>query len=350
MDNPRIEDEYFMWPSDTPRRRLLKRLVFELEHVEIQRELDIGRDCPDCGKPLKGFFDEECLRGKPVPLSMKGAGLYPYYFGKKMNRVTIRYGDGFTQSAQGNLTDYEIVQSIILTGLYNREQLGLSKLTQHELEVCERRFAEVRPPYCGCHVVDTWVPTDEDLEFYLQWDLPENEYVEKYPVEGLTAVEQSLVDGKGVRTGFRRRSPDAKRRRRLQWRSKRRASYNSRIVEPKPLEGFPMQDVNPAKIELKFNFIPFGRNSRQYKRTAKEIRSIRSEVKVQKSVHKTVHYRLDRNLVVRPKIDPRPPKPNQAKYWYFRRKRGYYYHSLHHPLDGDIVPMGTRRDYSEPSG
>jgi len=297
---------------------------------------------------MTGEFDEACLRGKPVPLSLKGAGLYRYYFGKSMNRVTIRFGDGFTQSTYGNLTDYEICQSLIQTGIYSREQLGLSKLTQHELEVCEYRFAEVRPLRCNCHVVDTWVPTDEDLAFYLQWDLPENEYVEPYPVEALTGLEQSLVEGKIIRTGFRRRSPDAKRRRRLRWRFKHRAGYNCRIVIPKSVPGFPMQISDSAPVKLAFNFIPFGRNSKQYKRTVKSIRSLRTEVKVQKSAHKRVHYRLDKNLVVRPKIDPNPPGFGQAKYWYFRRKRGYYYHSLHHPLDGDIVPNGTRRDYSEP--
>jgi len=332
----------------TPRRRLLIEIVRRLDDEEVEQMLFTDRICDLCGTPFMGILDEGKLR-QPLPLCLGGKGLFQFYFG---NPSTLTIGDvdiprfvnetfihpSTGETIRGQMTDYEICQSIVMTGLFSREQLGLSKLTNHELEVCERRYAEIRPARCDC---DFGSPTEAEFDDFVS---STGKYGDLVPVNGLTAVEQSFVTGNPVRTGYRRRSVEAVRARRQRFRQKNRK--NTVTCSTKPVSGFAFQDVGPETVELKFNFLPYGKSSRRYKAVAKQIRSIRSEVKVQKSVHKTVHYRLDRNLVVRPKIDPRPPKPDQRKYWYFRRKRGYYYHSLHHPYDDDIIPKGISRIYS----
>lgn len=312
----------------TPRRRLLMEICSRLDDEEVEQMLFTDEICEICFEPKMGILDEGKLR-QPLPKVLGGPGLYQYYFGEGKGRSNATYllpSSGKT--VRGLMTDYEICQSIVMTGLYSRSQLGLSKLNNHELEVCERRFTEIRPLRCGC---DFGSPTEEQFSDFVS---SRGQYGALVPVDGLTAVEHSFVSGKPVRTGYRRRSLDAVRRRRLAYRQRKASPIVKSGVIPRPLPGFPLSEVSSEPVELRFNFIPFGKRSRPYKRVAKEILSFRREVKVKK-LHKQSSYFVKPNLVL-PRFQVRLPEPSHKKYWYFLRKRGRYYHSIHHPYGDEL--------------
>lgn len=328
----------FEWSRGlTPRRRLLMEICSRLDDEEIEQMLFTDKVCEICFEPKMGILDEGKLR-QPLPKVLGGKGLRDFYFpGEDGSAPATFLLPNTGRRVQGRMSDYEICQSIVMTGLFSREQLGLSRLTQHELEVCERRYAEVRPLRCGC---DFGSPTEAEFSDFVS---STGKYGDLVPVDGLTAVEHSFVTGKPVRTGYRRRSLQRVRARRHAYRN-RHANSTTLTVVAKPREGFPMQDVSPVPVELSFNFVPFGRNSRPYRRVARDIRLSRKKTAlVSKVVKHQVHYKVDKDLVLRPIIRYDYPSHNKPKYCYFRRKRGYYYHSIHHPYDDDIIPEGISR-------
>jgi len=137
-----------------------------------------------------------------------------------------------------------------------------------------------------------------------------------------TQLDIDFVQDRPVRTGFRRRSPDARLRRRRKAKKKWLKKVE-RIVVPvvHPLaRGTPFGVVNETPIKLEFSFLPPG--SRQLRASKEHYKGKRA-----------------RNVDVRPPIRP---TPGQKKYFYFLRKRGFVTLSKHHPLRDDYTHlMGT---------
>jgi hypothetical protein len=311
--------------TESPRRRILREIVKRLENEEIEQFAQYDGTCPKCFCPYYGILDEGKLR-QPLPRILGGKGFEDFYFNRSHGRhVAIEHL--YDAPTVNQFSDYEICQSIVMTGLFTREQLGLSKLTNHELEVCERRFAEVRPRRCDC---DFGSPKFSETTHFLESD--------PVLVGGLTAVEQSFVTGKPVRTGYRRRSREAKLRRRRLYRARHRAATHSGgfpiTCTPRATVASSLPSPSTGKITLNFKFRPYGVKSRTYRATARFICQKRTEIKVKK-LYKQRSYFVKPTLVL-PRVQVQLPKPEHKKYWYFLRTRGYYTHSIHHPYGDEL--------------
>jgi hypothetical protein len=302
---------------------------------EILDGTPLAGNCNHCAKPRIGKLDESKLHMVPGYLHKSITDSY--------NRVIIGYGTSSqreVKTKQWMFSEYAIRQQIVNSGLYTRSQLRKSNIrfTEHELEVSERQFTFVR-----CRIDCCWhgarfvaesdpvlmnLFSEEGLASLGDLDFPdfatpqevakaeEKIFEEEWggfrsgkPVR-LTGVESEFISGKPVRTGFRRRSPEARMRRKL----KSRDFSKTVEVTPQPHPdalGTGLFTVNPQKVVLVF------KNTE----CLSTPRKVRRKLWIKRLNVKTIEKLSRRDFV--------GVSPQSKKESYFLRKNGRYYHSVH---------------------
>lgn len=286
----------------------------ELESTEVQQFAEYGTICSLCNDFQYGILDESRMT---LPLGNFVRVLenrYSAEFDVTQRRVTVSRDSA-----------YALRQEIVKSGLYTRAQLSAGHFTQHELEVAEASFYNLRPKRCSCAFGS---PTSKDLagafggEGSPRSSLDEYErmLIAQFADEDSSAapdvqvehpLDLDLIQGKRIRTGFRKRSPIARRRRRLKYRNKKFVPPNYTVggllalrdKSPKLIRDLPGKKLIPDCVrKVK---IPKPRPGKLMKAVFNE------------GYHKVYPGTL--------------PGQNEKKYWYFLRKRGRYYLSVHHP-------------------
>lgn len=277
-------------------RESLLDSLHQLDELEIEQFAQYDGVCHSCHSPYYGILDESKLT---LPL-----GGVEAFFRRPVRGVAIASSSSGTHYDVG-YTSYEIRQSIVRSGLFSREQLSsVLRLNQHHLEVAEVSFRDIRPRRCECDFGESYTE-DELLALALMDD----------PITDLMPVEADFIAGKPVRTGFRRRSPDARLRRRHRakkaWLEPVRVIRTIPIVHPKWVNDN-LGVVNNTVLELVFNFLP--PKSRQLHRSKPD-------------KYKPALARKSPGGLI-------APIPGEKKYFYFLRKRRFCRLSAHHPLGG----------------
>jgi len=275
-------------------RALLSSFLTRLDGFELEQFQSYDSTCGVCGEPHYGILDESLLT---LPIQ----GIANFFRRRKGfdPDKTVRYGPGLAFSFGYNA--YEVRMNIVRSGMFTREQLSGMLFNQHELEVNDYSFKKIRPPRCGCMFGGD---SDQETLALLQ--------SEGVPI--MTQVEADrLIGNDPVRTGFRRRSPEARKRR-----SSRSASRVGTTVT------VPSKGPTGAPCEVTLTFqdttVLVSNSARKRRNRAKGARLRRLEV-----------YNARREQI--PVISR--PKADHRKYWYFLRKTGSYYLSLDNPLEGD---------------
>lgn len=286
-------------------------------------------ECPTCGDATYGLLDEARV-SLPFP-----AGAFQGRTALCANLLPMG-GGGFHSGNMGphaadgtryhTYTPYMVIQDIVRSGMFSDDQLLAARyercsslyFSRHELEVNARAFKAIRPITCSCTGWGTPTMSDEGEEFNL-------------PVDPGADVERDFVSGNPVRTGFRLRSPEARKRR-----ARRKKMRRSATVSPDHvLVSSSLPAPAEVYIHLTFKYIPHDGDLRLYK----------SRVKVPKGTDKKPSFA---RASVRRKLLPRRPRPlkEHTKYWYFLRKTGKFRLSEHHPLEGDHLYLrwGFRKD------
>jgi len=293
------------------------RLLDSLEGEEIEQFCSYEGECPTCFCPYYGILDEGRLTvstGSDTTVSMSfprerflGAFLNAAWYRDSDGRSNLRWLPPHLTRGRDLVRDhgpYGIRQRIVRSGIYTREQLQGAGFTQHEYEVNDLAFRHLRPRRCDC---DFGEYTDADLgPFFLPEESPLTTEVEQ-TFSGLGGSEP-----RPVRTGFRLRSKKARVRRR---RRSRRKPY---VASTATVDGVPSELTlsEPTTVGLAFLWKPSprARKPRWYREN--------SRAKARK-------YFYSKCILVYPE---RKPRKHEAKYWYFQRKRGRYYLSVHHPI------------------
>lgn len=303
--------------------------------------------CPTCGDDRYGLLDESRvtlpfpagpfqgrtnLAGSLRPMNNSTASqpfLYSLNTGPHVDNEMRRYA---------SYTPYMVIMDIVRSGMFSEDQLLYAAdahfsgmhFSRHELEVNAVAFKAARPPTCSCTGWGSPTMSDCGEEFNL-------------PVEPGLEVDNRFIDGHPVRTGYRLRSPEA-RRKRAKKKHLRRCVFitpDATVVVKTAYRCIPAP--SEVCLNLSFKYIPHGEDLRtfQYRMKAKafkrdpRVKSPRSAIK--------------RGLFVR-----RVPFKGHTKYWYYLRKVGGFRLSEHHPLNGDHlyvrlgfkkpnVPMGSER-------
>jgi hypothetical protein len=295
VSSDRNREKILSWSER--RRQRYDSLFSDVLNVEIEQFAQYPGVCDLCHTPFYGILDESKLT---LPLE----GFIPKLLGN-IGVVTLREDGKRYLTSVEHSNFYEIRQDIVRSGMFSRSQLSRCALfSQHELEVNDNSFLSLRPRRCECDFGSEPELTEEELRIIAMCEHDENQGF-------ITQVESDFISGKPIRTGFRRRSTAAIRRRR-----EKRKFKSFRIVVPKvPLSalGHPLGVVNSTPITLRFGYRPHGpRNCR------------RGEPRLR-----------NRGLTSPPLRRSTPPEVGKKKYWYFFRKRGFYRLSRHHPLPGD---------------
>jgi len=266
--------------------------------------------CPVCNTPFYGILDESKLIFVPGYLEKKVTPSYA--FKKEDEHGPLMVDFGF------NL--YETKQLIVRSGLFSREQLsGTSLFNQHELEVNDRSFLHVRPKRCDCCFGS---PELDDLELGIL-----AEFSDSVDALRLDGPDLDFVSGRPVRTGFRRRSAEAIRRRRKRGTRKDRTvadfieSVSKEIViipvQMPQSRGTYLGTVNPVPVTLSFKDSscllgkPKGPKRPDYR--------VNKVSKLNKQ-----------NLFSKVSLK----ETNKRKYWYFLRKQGFFRISVHNHHKG----------------
>lgn len=275
-----------------------------LDSLDIEQFAQYDGICDICGTPFYGILDESKLIFVPGYLEKKVTPSFSYR----------RVGSDNHYEVDFEFNKYETRQLIVRSGLFSREQLsGLSLFTQHELEVNDKSFLHVRPKRCDCCFGS---PELDDLELGIL-----AEFSDSVDALRLRDADLDFISGRPVRTGFRRRSAEAIRRRR------KRGTVKDRIVsdffESVTREVIPIQvplsrgtylgTVNPVPITLVFktNLCLLSKPAGP-KRTDYRINKVAS----------LNRRNLFSSLSLR--------EVNFKKYSYFLRKRGRFSISTHH--------------------
>jgi hypothetical protein len=287
-----------------------RSFVKGLETQEVELFAQHDGVCDKCHSPYYGLFDES---KSILPL---GAGLWHALVRGASGGRIVHPSTGRVIPAHSSFLDdfrpdideghyphqcYSMRQNIVRSGQWTREQLAGGLFTQHELEINDRSFINVRPRRCDCDFGD---------EAFLDLDTP-------VPVLNETQVDLEFQTSP-VRTGFRLRSKAARERRRS--RPKKTARSSSR--PPLVVECYPRVPRNFI-VEDPYFFPQRG---------------------------KVISLKFSQCGVLRKNARRRPPKPRvivgrtlppkeKSKYWYFQRTRGKWNYSLHHPLPGDPRPL-----------
>jgi hypothetical protein len=372
--NEYINDSKITVPSRDRDRTFARKCIQFLDECEVIRQVQFGQKCPKCESDDRTLDESKMIL---IPKSMGGSLEKKFFqFVNSITRTesTFISADGpvKVQALQGGAIylPYEMRQALVNSGLFSREQLSLSgwHFSQHELEVNDRSFYHIRPHSCadlrghfweevGNAEAPFWslgaeeqFPQDDSSNlsecppgmedqyafgFYLEDIVGESSQLQALKPDtkvtkplklvthstnpaALTAVETEFILGDPVRTGFRRRSKSSTLRRKLK--NVRRTFGFYRIRVPLPQEAcllFNIVEQLPPTVKLELSNLSLIRKRRYNKRHTRTSRPNRSSV-----IRGVTQIR-------------RPPKSGFKKYSYFFRKRGYYYLSKHHPLQGD---------------
>jgi len=283
-----------------------------------QMSWDLG-SCPTCGSEKYGLLDESRV-------------ILPFPKGPFQGRTSLHealvplggiVGDGafFTTTTgphvaetdsvarrYASYTPYMVIMDIVRSGMFTEEQLlgaegtdhyGLV-FSRHELEINAKAFKALRPETCDCTGWGTPRGSDFGEEFNL-------------PVEPGLDLERDFVSGKPVRTGFRIRSPDARKARSLKKR-------NRKMVVIRPDSTMVVKFLaKPSEVilNLSFKYVPHG-----------------DDIDRKTPIVKAAIYswrKGRRSAVKRHLVPNRAPLRAHKKYWYFTRKFGQFCLSEHHP-------------------
>jgi len=289
-------------------RQLLLNLVDFLEEEEIQQFAEYEGLCPHCHSPYYGILDESKVK---LPLA---EGFRSALFGRQ-HAATRHVGGRTYMTTVASFSNYEIRQDIVRSGLFTRRQLSSYQFSQHELEVNERSFYDIRPKRCDCNF-----GSEPELSEYELAILASLEAMDNY--DRPTAVESSFIGGEPVRTGFRRRSAEARRRRRRRGEKVTCVTHHRVVVKPRvhpTCVGHPLGVITPSTVELEFHYIP---------------RAVRPGGKRREKFLLPRKYRPPRGYSKPdciPDFLPPTGEYSREKYYYFHRKRGFWFPSLHHP-------------------
>jgi len=308
--------------------RELKELDDLVINKAIVKEWPLGR-CDVCYDRVFGELDEARFQFVPGNLFRKWSTPYS-------NTFLIGYGtDREKHLSVGQYpSEYQMRQLIVKSGLYTREQLSSKRFNQHELELSEESFLFARSEIkrCGCTPVGWGHFTYEGEERAPSPELASPEAIQevirqevedewtayrghlkvrpaKVRRNSTSHVEDRFIEtGKTTRTGFRKRSPGARLRRAEK---RKRSSTREVFPEPHPVAlGTGLFTVNPdAKVKLVFKYSTICTSPRKPLSEAKR-----------------------RRLLARSRNDlqDRPDRRMSNKSFYFLRKRGVFYHSVHH--------------------
>jgi len=285
---------------DARKERLIS-LLGDIDNVEIEQFAQYSGCCDICNSPFYGILDESKLI---LPIGGVADRLVSFH------GITVHVNhNGLLLPAtkgEGYLSQYEIRQDLVRSGIFTRDQLSKSGIfTEHELEVNDQSFLNIRPRRCDCNFGSEPELNDEELAI-----LAMCEHDEQFGFE--TEVDKNFLSGKPVRTGFRRRS----RAKISERRQKRKCSKTTTIFRI----GRNSSGIKPDDfIELKFKFIVPRKRDWKVSRTKRYIYKPGT---------------LSRNRIPLPKKEKLPDSyiRKHPKYCYFRRKRGVAYASEHHPL------------------
>jgi hypothetical protein len=283
-ETPIVTDPYGDGSMYVPVRNthgFMRNVIKELDKYELEQFAEYTSTCTMCGEPFYGILDESKITlpiGNLVGyFSQGGRGSREFWSDRDLN-------DGRTVHNQGMYSAYYVRHMIVRSGMYTRDQLSPWRFTNHELDVNDRSFRDIRPRRCGCDF-GPW----EDLDEASREALVACGYA---PTE--MAVESEFILGRPVPTGRRRRSKSALSARR----TRRRLCAKSRA--PATLVATPRgrpRTVNP----------PRRRKSHRYYGRPTAKRSYKPRF-----------------------VDVGRHSPNIG--WYYHRTRGFYYPSQHHPL------------------
>jgi hypothetical protein len=285
----------------------LRSFVRTLESEEVELFAQHEGVCDKCHSPYYGLFDES---KSTLPL---GQGLWYAVFrnttggrvifpdsGKVVPYTTNWVGaDPDLDSGYDPNRCYTIRQNIVRSGQWSREQLRGGLFTQHELEINDRSFINVRPKRCDCFF------GDED----------EIDLASAIPILNETEVDLEFQTSP-VRTGFRLRSKAALERRRHR---------RSRSSSPKPHLIVDCYPRVPREFTVEDPYL--------LPQTGKSISLKFPQIGI---LRKNARRRSPKPRVIKARY--LPPK-EKSKYWYYYRTRGKWNYSLHHPLPGDPVSV-----------
>jgi hypothetical protein len=293
-------------------REQLKKAVVMLDVVEIEQCAQYTGLCPVCNTPYYGILDEA-----KVTLPLYNVGKYLLRDIDVLDVEVRKYPDGYR--AEFEYSVYEIRMNIARSGLFTREQLRDLRMTEHELEVNERSFYNIRPKRCDC---DFGEATLTDYETSLL----------RYATDPdvITDVEKDFILGKPVRTGFRLRSKEAIRLRRRKWALKQ---------APTLVPFFePVREVIPTPHPEVIKFLPVLGvvNEAPIKLSFKTDLCLRPKNRIIRAAHPKFGGKKA-SFISKKSLSSSPPKGSNKKYCYFFRKMACWRPSAHHPKDGEFI-------------
>jgi len=281
----------------------LEEAIVTLDTCEIEQFAQYDGVCELCQTPFYGILDESkciippgnaCSLLKRVPLEQRKTGEFTFF----------NFG----------YTAYEARQQIVRSGLYTRDQLkGVYPFNQHELEVNDRSFMNVRPRRCEC---DFGSPNLNDYEAELLRQFGEEP-------DTLTGVDEDFILGRPVRTGFRLRSKEALRRRRN--RAHKKAPVLAEFFLPvREVLPTPHPAVKPGCLTL---VLP-----EPIKLLFRKVECVLPMREVKKQFKPSCSFVKAEALNRRVNLQNPPPREAPKKYKYFFRKRAFWRPSVHHPV------------------
>jgi hypothetical protein len=290
-----------------------------LDTQDIDQMVEDRGECPVCQIPRFGLLDESRV-SLPFPRGafqgrtalsehvIPQGGVYPAVFS---DRTGPHVGDEFG-GRYLSYTPYMVIQDIVRSGMFSNQQLTAASIevkprvffSRHELEVNAKAYEALRPNTCDCTGWGSPVASDYGPEFSQEID------------PGLD-LERDFVSGNPVRTGFRLRSPEARKRRAQQKRLRKLVFVTPDAVTKVTITGV----CAPSEVclNLKFKYIPHGGDLRSYK--------CRLNVSVKDTREKGPRACVRRHLVSR----RWKPLSSHTKYWYFYRKTRSFRLSEHNP-------------------
>lgn len=294
-------------------REQLKKAVVMLDVVEIEQCAQYEDFCPTCNTPYYGILDEA-----KVTLPLYNVGKYLLKDIDVLDVELRKYPEGYR--AEFEYSVYEIRMNIARSGLFTREQLRDLRMNEHELEVNEKSFYNIRPKRCDCDFGEATL-TDYELGLLRYATDPDI----------ITDVEKDFILGKPVRTGFRLRSKEAIRRRRRNWALKK---------APTLVPFFePVREVIPTPHPEVIKFLPeLGVvNDTPITLSFKTNLCLRPKNRVIRASNPKRHGTKAMYISKRCLSSVPPKGTTDKKYCYFFRKMACWRPSAHHFRNGDIV-------------
>lgn len=294
----------------------LDRLVSERR---IHTEYALHRWCDVCRDRIIGLLDESRFQFVP-------GYLYKKWITPFNNEFLIGYGTPRASilTTENYYSAYTMRQLIVKSGLYSNEQLAGYRFSQHELEINEQSFIDCRSVVTRCGCTPTWwgyseyegaerapspdIASPSEVEERIA-RLADEEWASYRNHKSTTHVEDRFIGGQRTRTGYRRRSPEARIRR-----AKKRGQSLKRSGFPEPQNsalGTGLFSINPdVRVELEFKESGcLTRRNRMSKSRNESLEALCREDKLTKA-----------------------DKRMSAKSFYFLRKKGVFYHSVHSEL------------------